>query len=103
MNIEIDGPFGFSLDSDWHFDGNPLEFQWLVRWGMLLRVLYQEKHSDPLSILLDTQKAEAAMEERGITERAITMEMIRNGLELAVSYSNVSLKGTLNDPLEGPR
>ena len=88
MNIEIEGPFSFALDSEWHFDGNPLQFQWLVRWGVLLRVLYQEKHSDPLSILLDTEKAEAALKERGITERAITMEMIRNGLELAMYYND---------------
>ena len=57
-------------------------------WFIPSWVLYQEKHSDPLSILLDTEKAEAALKERGITERAITMEMIRNGLELAMYYND---------------
>ena len=88
MNVNIDGPFGFSPDSEWQFDGNPLEFQWLVRWSVLMRELYKENNPDPLDILLDTAKAESALEERGITERAITMEMIRNGLELAMYYND---------------
>lgn len=43
----------------------------------------------PLDVLLDTEKAERAMEERGITERAITAAMLSNGFELAVAFRKV--------------
>ena len=87
MIIEINGPFGFKQDSTWEFDSDPILFQWYVRMAMLLRELYNEKETDPFPILLDRKKAEAAMQQRGITERAVTMEMIRNGLELAMRFN----------------
>ena len=86
---EKEPSWGFKNDSTWHFDGNPLEFQWLVRWAVLMRELYRTRHSDPLAVLVDTEKAEKAMEEMGITERAITVEMIQNGFELAMAFAGV--------------
>ena len=71
---------------EWHFDGNPLEFLWMVRWAILLRELYKEKHPDPLDILLDTKKAESALIQHGITEKAITLEMLDNGFQLIAMF-----------------
>lgn len=91
--LEQCSQFGFMIDSEWTFDGNPLEFQWLVRWAVLMRELYRSSSSftdnTPLNVLLDTEKAERAMEERGITERAITAAMLSNGFELAVAFRRV--------------
>jgi len=85
--------FGFMIDSEWTFDGNPLEFQWLVRWVVLMRELYRSSYSftdnTPLDVLLDTEKSERAMEERGITERAITAALLSNGFELAMAFRKV--------------
>lgn len=91
--LEWCSQFGFMIDSEWTFDGNPLEFQWLIRWVVLMRELYRSSGSftdnTPLDVLLDTAKAERAMEERGITERAITAAMLSNGFELAVAFRKV--------------
>ena len=91
--LEQCSQFGFMIDSEWTFDGNPLEFQWLVRWVVLMRELYRSSCSftdnTPLDVLLDTEKSERAMEERGITERAITAALLSNGFELAVAFRKV--------------
>ena len=74
----------------WHFDGNPLEFLWMVKWAILMRELYKEKHPDTLDILLDTKKAEDALDQRGITDQAMTLEMLENALQLIAVFGGKS-------------
>ena len=49
--------FGFMIDSEWTFDGNPLEFQWLVRWVVLMRELYRSSCSFQGESTQDTDSA----------------------------------------------